>query len=445
MGDKPMLILELDEHGGDAGYLTRIEAFIDVIESNTLSPKEKNVSIQTNREKGLKDRVLWIPTMHKYHSELFAAVFRADGVESYALPLEDEEALEIGKKACRGSECLPANLTIGAFLKKMREPGTQNKKHAFFMPGAAGPCRFGQYSVLHRMILDNEKLEDVPIVSPSSQNAYLGLEQNVRKKLWESSLFADFLFKIGCRIRPYELNRGETEKTLQTVLKKMLKAIESNSECDILATFQKHLPLFEEIPQNRTPRPLVGVVGEIYVRANSFANQNVISKIEHFGGEAWLAPIYEWLAYSAYIKQINSIKKPSNWKDMLTDTLVNRHYLQEEEKWHTALADILADRLDPPIAEVVETGASYLPLKFQGESILTVGRALLFIRDKASLIVNCAPFSCMPGTITISLFQEIQKEQDVPIVNLVYDGTGDRNQCLDIYLKNLKNPAPVGN
>ncbi|MFH1435666.1 MAG: acyl-CoA dehydratase activase, partial [Pseudomonadota bacterium] len=31
MKDKPMLILELDEHGADAGYITRIEAFVDVL------------------------------------------------------------------------------------------------------------------------------------------------------------------------------------------------------------------------------------------------------------------------------------------------------------------------------------------------------------------------------------------------------------------------------
>ena len=39
MGAKPFLSLELDEHGGDAGYLTRIEAFLDVIRAWT--PREQ--------------------------------------------------------------------------------------------------------------------------------------------------------------------------------------------------------------------------------------------------------------------------------------------------------------------------------------------------------------------------------------------------------------------
>jgi len=31
MGNRPLLMLELDEHGADAGYMTRVEAFFDVL------------------------------------------------------------------------------------------------------------------------------------------------------------------------------------------------------------------------------------------------------------------------------------------------------------------------------------------------------------------------------------------------------------------------------
>jgi len=35
MADKPFLVLELDEHGSDGGYLTRVEAFLDVLRAHT--------------------------------------------------------------------------------------------------------------------------------------------------------------------------------------------------------------------------------------------------------------------------------------------------------------------------------------------------------------------------------------------------------------------------
>ena len=73
----------------------------------------------------------------------------------------------------------------------------------------------------------------------------------------------------------------------------------------------------------------------------------------------------------------------------------------------------------------------------EGEAILTVGRAIKFIEEGVSLVVNCAPFGCMPGTITSSLFQELQNQTGVPIVNMFYDGEGDLNNLLRVYLEQV--------
>ncbi len=44
-------------------------------------------------------------------------------------------------------------------------------------------------------------------------------------------------------------------------------------------------------------KPVVGVVGEIYTRANQFSNENAVREIEALGGEVWMPPIGEWLLY----------------------------------------------------------------------------------------------------------------------------------------------------
>ena len=42
---------------------------------------------------------------------------------------------------------------------------------------------------------------------------------------------------------------------------------------------------------------MIGIVGEIYIRSNRFSNEDVVRQIEKLGGEAWVAPISEWLLY----------------------------------------------------------------------------------------------------------------------------------------------------
>ena len=56
--------------------------------------------------------------------------------------------------------------TMG-FLKKLKEIDADPKKHALFMLTAEGPCRFGQYSVLHRIILERNGYGETEIFSPS--------------------------------------------------------------------------------------------------------------------------------------------------------------------------------------------------------------------------------------------------------------------------------------
>ncbi len=56
---------------------------------------------------------------------------------------------------------------------------------------------------------------------------------------------------------------------------------------------------FDAIPvENPGSKPVIGMVGEIYTRANKFANENVVLEVEALGGEAWLPPIAEWILYT---------------------------------------------------------------------------------------------------------------------------------------------------
>ena len=81
-----------------------------------------------------------------------------------------------------------------------------------------------------------------------------------------------------------------------------------------------------------------------------------------------------------------------------------------------------------------------MPMNFSGEAIITLGRAVLFARQNAALIVNVAPFGCMPGAITSALCREVQTQTNVPVVSLFYDGEPGMNQRLAVFLAGLTIP-----
>ena len=47
-------------------------------------------------------------------------------------------------------------------VKFAKRPDFDRDQYAFFMGGSGGPCRFGQYNALQRMVLDELGYEDVP-------------------------------------------------------------------------------------------------------------------------------------------------------------------------------------------------------------------------------------------------------------------------------------------
>jgi len=89
------------------------------------------------------------------------------------------------------------------------------------------------------------------------------------------------------------------------------------------------------------------------------------------------------------------------------------------------------------MARVVAAGERYLPVNFEGEAIITIGRTVAFAEQGAGLVVNCAPFGCMPGTLTTAIFQEVRDEIGIPVVSMFYDGEGDQNRRLEVFLANL--------
>lgn len=472
MGDKPFLILELDEHGSNGGYQTRIEAFLDVIRSDFARRKRgaadpsRDVRTISSHEPerapaadwlrdehrdavDWKTKTVWMGPMHDVGHRLFAATFRGHGIDARTLPPEDDEAYAIGKRVTRGSECLPCPLTIGGFLKQLekeeRAPGGARATSALFMPTTCGPCRFGQYRTLARLVLDRLGYQDVPILSPSQDSSSFDLDTEFRNRLWEAIVASDILFKMRCRVRPYEATAGDAEDMLETWTRRLEDACESGRARwkDAIAAASRD---FARIPQRPRSCPLVGIVGEIYLRCNRYANGDLIETIERLGGEAWLAPIGEWIEYCTWADRFRSGRAGAGLLAWLQQSLTFHYMAGKARRMYRWALPLLHDRLEPEITEVVKAGSALLPPEFEGESILTLGRTILFAEQGADLVVNCAPFNCMQGNITTALFERLRATLGVPVVNVFYDG-GEDNMSLVTFLSQAaerkRPPAPA--
>ena len=343
--------------------------------------------------------------------------------------------MSIGRQVTRGGECIPMTVTIGRLLQTLREKGGDGSTDAFFMPSACGPCRFGQYNLLERMILEEEGFGKLAIMAPNNDNAYQGLDEGLRRKIWTGTLIGDLIFKVGCRFRPYADDPAQIDGLVDNATRIMEKAFETAAP--LKPAFAEALAPFRALPKPAATKPLVGVVGEIFVRCNDFSNQRVVQAIEAQGGEAWLAPFHEWVLYAAWEHERRARE---GWDIMgrAKSYVKNRYLFETEHIWHEETGDLLSDRHEPSIDDSAEAAYRYASFNYGGEILLTIGRTVKFFDQGASLVVNCSPFGCMPGQVTSGILAEVQADMGRPVLNLFYDGTGDLNRIVGVFLRNLQ-------
>jgi predicted CoA-substrate-specific enzyme activase len=424
MRGKPYLEIEIDEHSSDVGAITRLEAFLDSLKNVKVQPAPARVSPYRYRVTGAIKRKIYLPPMTDQALALVAA-FEACGGEAEALPESDEETLELGRRLTSGKECYPLILTTGDLAKLLQRPDFNPEKSAFFMPAANGPCRFGQYHRFHRLVLDELGYPQVPVYSPDqSETMYdeVGMVGDDFDHIaWNGVVAIDLLEKKLREIRPYERRPGDADQVYRHFLQKSYEALRDRG--DLLAVLKEARRTFDDVALVvNGGKPVVGVVGEIYTRANTFSNENAVREIEALGGEVWMPPIGEWLLYVTHSSRKSALAA-RRYKQLLQVLLKDRIQKKVEHRLEEVFHGSIRNLKEPSIPETLELAREYLHPSFEGEAILSIGKSRDFVRKGAAGLVNIMPFTCMPGTVVNSLFRRFREEHDnIPFLNLAYDG-----------------------
>ncbi len=446
LGDKPFLHLEIDEHSADAGAITRCEAFLDSIENRRLNQPVTTVrsAKPSNSRRSLAETTVYIPLMSD-HSYALAAALQHCGVSSEVLPKTDAEALSLGKKHLSGKECYPCVVTTGDVIKKATSNGFDAEKSVFFMPGGTGPCRFGQYNVLQRLILDKLGLQDVKIFSPVQDISFYKDLGTVGKdffaRTWQGIVAIELLIKCLHETRPHERQQGQAKEIYDRYLQLLYNTLIGNNGSieGVLSQMRKD---FEAIPKNSDKKPVIGVIGEIFVRSNSFSNENIIDKIESHGAKVWLAPMEEWIFYVNYIAFKHALIKRDY--SAIMDSFVKRVYKKNiEMRYHRYFKGFLQTLHEPDTRDIAAKAAPYVDESFEGETILSIGKTIDLIEHGVAGIVNVMPFGCMPGTIVTALLRSISRDYGVPCISVPYDGTESNMTALqlDAFIEQAKSRA----
>jgi predicted nucleotide-binding protein (sugar kinase/HSP70/actin superfamily) len=405
---------------------------------------------QISASNPLSGRTVYIPTMGEGSPEAFAAAFRWLGVNAQPTPPSDERTRELGAKYTSGDECYPAKVTVGDFLRVIEQPGFDPEGASFFMPTADGPCRFGQYAPFLRKILKEAGYARAQVLSPTSQNGYSDLGADIAtpflRAAWRALVCADTLHRALLKTRPYETTPGAADRAFQESLQDVCATLENScaeTSCQLRSLVEamtRCRDRFRRVPALYDPDiPLIGVVGEIFCRLNTFSNEDLIRKLEGYGAECCLSHIGEWVSYTnaEAKRKLHLTGRKLSWD--MAKTFIRSHIQHADEEALIAPFEYdFAGYEEPPIAEILELAWPYLPTGGAlGEMVLSVGKAAYLTKNGADGIIDISPFTCMNGIVSEAIYPKLSKAYgNVPIRNFYFDGTqADLDRDLGIYME----------
>jgi predicted nucleotide-binding protein (sugar kinase/HSP70/actin superfamily) len=460
MGSKPFLILELDSHSADAGIDTRVEAFLDIIEGyrSKLSEsteerydnglrfinngqeeihlmnihQDKKIPIRNN-----KKVKLLLSNMGNLSTEMVGTLMQANGFDGIALPQADQEVLRLARSHASGKECVPSHLVLGSALKFFNSD--QYKKdeiYMLFVPITTGPCRTGQYFVFFENLFKDMKLENVLVFTMSADNSYTELGPDFSKHFWKGAAAADYMKDIQTSLRVCAVDPTSALIQFHELWKGLLDSVKTDFST-LVPELKKIGKKVAMIPLKRKMEdcPKILVVGEIYVRRDDFAVDELIELFCKKEIIAKVAGLGEWIHYLDFVRTYDlkkRIKLQPWYKQILGKERRDLTKLNIEKAWKHSTEHTIRQALEPSgliptspnnMEKIMENSSThFVNHELNSEITVSTGSAATAMQEGYSGVVNISPFACLIGRVIEGLYTPWARERNFPTISVEVDG-----------------------
>src|SRR5499433_2218779 len=161
------------------------------------------------------------------HEYLIHGALEGLGYKCEAIPTPNVSAFQLGKEYGNNGQCNPTYFTVGnlvQYLQFLESEGVPRQhiidNYVFFTAGSCGPCRFGMYESEYRLALHNADFEGFRVllfqqndgIQAASGEPGLKFTVDFGMGMFNALNLGDIVSDMIFRIRPYEVEKGKTEK-----------------------------------------------------------------------------------------------------------------------------------------------------------------------------------------------------------------------------------------
>ena len=443
---KNLTVLKIDDVNNIGSLKLRIRSLVDSVSlSNESSAHNSRFTIDnsqfTTKPFTVEDRrrTIIAPFFAEGYSEYLTTIFSLMGYKLVSLPMADHDDAEEGLREANNDICYPATLVVGSLIRALKSGRYDLSQTAVGMTQTGGQCRASNYYSLIKNAMVRNGFADVPVISVgvgyALENAQPGFEipwGKVWRIVLYAMFFADTMQKLYYPSVARERNRGDAQKVYDTYTARALRLITANNPKALVSLAKEAAAAFDAICDNGREVQRVGLVGEIYVKYNSFSNKNVVRWLIDHGVEVVppaLSGFFLTMLPNTHANKRLNIKKPS--LHVAVAKVVDKAIMSVAAKFDRACGSFTNYRPFTDIFENYELSQQVInPAADFGEGWFLPGEICHLAESGINKVVSVQPFGCIANHIISKGIEKRLKER-YPKLSLLFldfdSGTSEAN------------------
>ena len=381
-----------------------------------------------------KDYTILVPSMLPIHFRLLTPVFAKSGYKLEVLTNEGEQVREEGLAHVHNDTCYPALLVIGQMIDALKS-GKYDMDHvACAITQTAGGCRASNYLSLLRKALAMEGWQHIPCLSANANGLEKGSSVEFTMplilRILYGALCGDALMWLSNQVKPYELEKGATDRAVNQFIDELIPTFERGSYKQSKRIYKKMLEMFKAIPQDRTQDKIrIGIVGEIYMKYSPLGNQHLEDYLIEEGFEPVLSGVMDFALYCVENSIIDYEYYHMHEKNHYIYNIVKDVIMRMQKTFRDTVKKDGTFIAPDDFSEVIENGKPFIdPGVKMGEGWLLTSEVVSLIKSGVTNVISAQPFGCLPNHIVAKgMVRKIKDEYpEANIVAIDYDPSASK-------------------
>ncbi len=451
--DKIYTCLKIDEVNNLGAARIRVRSLIAAIRIREKKQAKTNVRSSAIKKVPFTEKMfeegytIIAPQMSPIHFDLIEPAARSCGYNLVILKNDDHKAVDYGLKYVNNDACYPSLFVVGQLMEALQSGQYDPDRTAILMSQTGGGCRASNYVGFIRRALKKAGMEQVPVISANlsglESNPGFKISFNLVARAAFAVAFGDVMMKCIYRMRPYELEKGATERVHEKWLKKCTDFLVNLKGLPIWKLQRMCIEMikeFDAIPINENiKKPRVGVVGEILVKYSYAANNHLVETLEAEGAEAVVPDLMGFMLYCFY-NQVYKAEFLGTSKKTAFGMTVAIHAIEDILLKPIYKAYAASKHFEAPasIYTLVEYAKPIVNIGNQtGEGWFLTGEMIELIKSGVPNVICIQPFGCLPNHVVgkgvAKKIRELHPEANIAAID--YDpGASEVNQLNRIKL-----------